>query len=341
MPVQASVYRFADLIVAGVIFLILALLTAPLVQRVLEAAHKMRCADNLRSVAEATHRFHADYNRLPPGWLGPNPDGPDASQSPQTGVIVHLLPYLKNQELYKRLRYQKEVTARTNPPTDAKTGELYDPPSNVPWWQQSSLDCVTNLDLARVRIPEFLCPSDSPYSSTEGTIVGVHINVGATPEKLMQPSILNYTDYPVARELGRTNFLGVAGCGTMPGFEGVFGNRSQLTLGQIAVQDGTSNTLMLGESCGGTPGPNGRGRALAFSWFAGALPTHFGLPWGKDIPWYAFSSRHRQVVHFALADGHVFGLRRGQTAVPGTTEWRVLQQLAGRKDGEYPGTWQD
>jgi hypothetical protein len=342
-----QLFRFADVFVALAIFAILGLLTVPAIRRVVEARDKMKCMDNLRRVAIASHHYHNDYNRLPPGWLGPNPDGPDASQSPQVGVLVHLLPYLGNDELYKRLWYQREPQARTNPPTDPKTGEPYDPPSNVPWWKLSNPSTgVSNLALGQTRIPVLICPADDPYAATEGTIVGVHLHGSAVPADFLHPAILQFAEVPEARNLGRTNYLAVAGCvgkGKQPvdsnidfsQFVGIFTNRSDNTLGQIAVQDGTSNTLMFGESCGGNAGPNDQGRAYAFSWFAGALPTYHGMPRGKSVPWYAFSSRHRHVVQFAYADCSVGGLRRGTTAAAGSPDWWLLQQLAGRRDGMF------
>src|SRR4051812_11919375 len=100
-------------------------------------------------------------------------------------------------------------------------------------------------------------------------------------------------------------------------------NRSQLTLGQLTVQGGTSNTLMFGEGLGG----NGvDARVHVWTWFGvGTMGTGYGLgrsnlPNVSDAPpalgaipsanqmgahWYRFSSRHSAGVQFCFGDASV------------------------------------
>jgi hypothetical protein len=153
-----------------------------------------------------------------------------------------------------------------------------------------------------------------------------------------------YYGVPTGNELGRTNYCGVAGgfsdsCGTYYGqWRGIFATRigQEVSLGQISVQDGTSNTLMYGEGLGseGT-GP----RAWCWSWMLGCLPTYWGLGapvTGNGQPssrWYNFSSRHPAVVQFAFGDCSTRGIRRGNTTLPLSPDWYILMQLAGRNDG--------
>ena len=90
-------------------------------------------------------------------------------------------------------------------------------------------------------------------------------------------------------------------------FQGVFYNRSSISLTQMASADGTSTTLLFGETLGDT---DGGGRQFALSWIgAGWLPTAWGLP--TKPQWYTFGSKHSGIVQFCYGDGSVHGLRKG------------------------------
>jgi prepilin-type processing-associated H-X9-DG protein len=151
-----------------------------------------------------------------------------------------------------------------------------------------------------------------------------------------------YTKAVDYRFLGRTNYVGVAGCGSgthrfYSKFEGIYTNRSINSLGQLAVQDGTSNTLLYGETCGshwnGSPP-----ESYDISWMGGgALGTYLGLQRGRRAETIAFSSYHGRGVQFCFADGSVRIVRFGDTfwdqVSPQSSDWLLLQQLGGRYDG--------
>src|SRR5260370_8974029 len=127
--------------------------------------------------------------------------------------------------------------------------------------------------------------------------------------------------------------------------EGIFPNRSATKTGSIP--DGTSNTIMFGETLGGfyDQAPYVQ-RQFIMSWFGvGALPTKFGLgkpgfQFGNSLPgagWPTFSSRHLGGVQFAFADGSVRMLRFGTTTVRRpkcSADWYALNQLAGIHAGQ-------
>src|SRR5262249_47557803 len=150
-------------------------------------------------------------------------------------------------------------------------------------------------------VPTFLCPSDDAESSTR---------VWLTLHTQSDYPYLNAISSPTSDPpLGRTNYVGCAGyLGTASTTaQGVFLNRSALKLGALSAADGTSNTLLFGESLGSS-GVGTRG--TAHSWMGAAIEV---LTWGTPDPpqWYHFSSRHPGVILFALGDGAVRGVRKG------------------------------
>jgi hypothetical protein len=136
--------------------------------------------------------------------------------------------------------------------------------------------------------------------------------------------------------------MGVAGCGTgthalFSRYAGIYTNCSEHSLEQVAALDGTSNTLLYGEACGTQRYcPY---EVMDISWMAGGgLGTYLGLQRARTAPLITFSSWHTAEVQFCFADGSVRTVRFGDSAWDGrspfTSDWYLLQQLAGYKDGQ-------
>jgi prepilin-type N-terminal cleavage/methylation domain-containing protein len=90
------------LVVIAIIGTLIALLL-PAVQKVREAANRIRCANNLKQIGLATHNYHDANDALVPAWVGDNSLDPDGWAS----WAVLLLPYLEQDNIYKLwdLRY--------------------------------------------------------------------------------------------------------------------------------------------------------------------------------------------------------------------------------------------
>jgi hypothetical protein len=204
--------------------------------------------------------------------------------------------------------------------------------------------------MAQAKLKMFQCPSDTVNEPvTTGVIVAVH-NMngggGTTPNTGFFAVVQFIIGVNLGRPDGRTNYVGIAG-GVGEGthafwgnYKGLLTNRSEITLGQATALDGTSNTLMFGETIGG----RGIGaRDFARSWFgAGSMGTYRGLIRNGDTNAahpgggvFKLSSRHASGVVFCFGDCSTRTVRwtAGLTGTNPPPSWWLLQQIAGVKDG--------
>jgi prepilin-type processing-associated H-X9-DG protein len=344
VPLRAGLTIVEFLVIAAIISLLMALLI-PAIQKVREVANRTICASNLRQLGIAAHHYHTDRGKFPPGYLGPSRANetklPDLAYEGQwIGHLPTLLPYFEQESLARRIDVSFDIDH-----VDPRKW-FWAAPASGPGQPH-----VANYRVAMTLIKQFRCPSSPPFAppvgnpapTGGGSIVGLH--VFNSPE--LGPHTVFWRDeYGPAnpyRPLARTNYVGVAGCGsgTHPFFSkfmGIYANRSDLTLGHVTALDGASNTLLYGETCG-----SGLGRSVGImdiSWMAGgSLGTYRGLERAMRARISTFSSCHSGGVQFCFADGAVRLIRfgagqwNGDPSNPSGPDWLLLQQLAGWRDG--------
>jgi len=292
-------FTLVELLVVVAIIGILIALLLPAVQAAREAARRLQCTNHFKQVGVAMHSYHVSHGTFPPGGLfwrssaGPrclplgNPSGVHYNG---LGWSAMILPFMEAGNIYDRL--DTDSTDWLTQPNYTVGGEV---------------------------IPVYLCPSDP-----QG-------------DELVKVTNANPNDRPSNEEdFARSNLVGVCDtedftCDGTLTTVGLWGRQLHSTVirdanGMMAerqgcrireVTDGTSNTFMIGEVCGGGPGTH-RGH----SWITGGRAdtregingphTPTGGQFTPDQPGYiaygrvtGLGSYHPGGCHCLLADGSV------------------------------------
>jgi prepilin-type N-terminal cleavage/methylation domain-containing protein/prepilin-type processing-associated H-X9-DG protein len=165
-------FTLVELLVVVAILSILIGLLLPAVQKVREAANRMKCANNLKQLGLACHTYHDTNAVLPPGYLARVPYRDGATDTaPGWGWAAFLLPYLEQDNLYRQINFNKPV-------------------------EQSPA--------AAVVLPLLLCPADpvppEPFEATDATLA---------PVATLAPSSYAATCGPDASDVAALAGLGV------------------------------------------------------------------------------------------------------------------------------------
>jgi prepilin-type N-terminal cleavage/methylation domain-containing protein/prepilin-type processing-associated H-X9-DG protein len=285
-------FTLIELLVVIAIIAVLIGLLLPAVQKVREAANRMKCQNNLKQIALAANNYHSAFNVLPPGSLGNVPDGSQNNifSYPQLGVLCIILPFMEQDNLYKQV-------------ANGWGGNV--PPSGTfatPWWGTSAWTP------SFTRVKTYECPSDTSWNGA-AIVFMLNLSFQYTFESFYFGSQQSYP-FGVTNYLGCEGVIGKINDSFYDQYAGTFYQQSAVTLNQVTAGDGTANTLFFGEnsteatrksvSCmNAYPGLMPQANA----WIgAGFLATY----WGTAQPcWYTFSSNHISGINFAFTDGSV------------------------------------
>ncbi len=240
---RRSGFTLIELLVVIAIIAILMGLLLPAVQRVREAANRIKCANNLKQQGLALHQYHDVEGAFPAGSTN------NFSIHWHWSWMAKILPYIEQQNLYQ----QADIWAHdTRYPVVWYLPRPNGTPGYASWspWggYPFSLDLPQNPALAVV-VPIYLCPSDPAPSVSQITLSDTQILVQAM------------TDY---QGISGLNYVSNDGC-----------LASNLPIRFADITDGSSNTLLVGERA--------NSKKLRYgAWFAGCGQFGYGLPEGDE-----------------------------------------------------------
>lgn len=118
---RRSGFTLVELLVVIAIIAILVALLLPAVQAAREAARRMQCSNNLKSIGLAIHHFVSARGYFPPASSGQAATAAGTTK-PRHSVITYLLPYFEQGNIYQSLdlAYHWNDTAHSDNETHAK-----------------------------------------------------------------------------------------------------------------------------------------------------------------------------------------------------------------------------
>lgn len=220
-------FTLIELLVVIAIIAILIALLLPAVQQAREAARRTQCKNNLKQLGLALHNYHDNFQVFPPALIASGRYCANPFRLNTTGFVM-ILPYMDQAPMYNQYNFS------TVSSLSADITNCSPPPPAVGGVAVST----ANQAVYQTKLAAHLCPSDpnsnANYTSVPNTTNFYEANNIARSNYLFSTG--DYTDYNASYKSLAGNTANI----------GVFGNDGAARIGDIT--DGTSNTILVGES---------------------------------------------------------------------------------------------
>jgi prepilin-type N-terminal cleavage/methylation domain-containing protein len=339
-------FTLIELLVVIAIIAVLAAILLPAVQRAREAARRTQCLNNLKQLTLACQNYHDTQKCFPSGDIDMGfPTNPFADPF----EVSQYVTYTQAAQLGIQQRYDINGNLLL-PPAQLS---IYSWVMTAPWgWhgfilsqiEQSTIGVrfdlqhndVINLTAMQIPIPIYICPSAiTPNPRPSATSTGNGVTSPTVPLGESAAAVTGggyaYTTYRGV--MGAQPFTSPAACASCTNWmqNGVLYPNSAVKISDIT--DGTSNTIMIGDSRYGFWG-DGSSCCARFRndrW----TPTDFDNYWfwtqqppvlTPTIQYFSFGSLHDEVVQFALCDG-------SSRPISKSIDKTLIRKLATRAEG--------
>ncbi|HEV3236941.1 MAG TPA: DUF1559 domain-containing protein [Gemmataceae bacterium] len=356
-------FTLIELLVVIAIIAILIGLLVPAVQKVREAANRIKCANNLKQLVLASHMYNDSMGTLPPSgfmnpgdWSSDGPwDGNGGWEHDKGSFHLWILPYMEQDNLFKQVAAFDLNTPRVDTVTRALFHDVNGVLVPTNGQTGSSAGAASyGLGVLPRRLPYHRCPSDGSKSDS---ISSNYVGNGGIVDYSGSWANCGYDPYSKRYCNGAAIGHNWTCYGAENGMFRYVDSPQSPPLRLVSASDGTSNTILLGEDLidkhtylndNSDPPPNSNGRGCwtmdsGFQLHVGQVPINYPVRSSEADSGFCtgdpktnvfnlstsagYKSNHSQGANFGFLDGSIHFISQSIDQI-------TLIQLCVRNDGE-------